>query len=93
MQVPLVPHSSLCWKFQTDKMRYVHERMKKKINIQLLYFQHTLTSVWDISWSHDTSNLFHALKIWTQSTMATEDFFINDGRNRQTVEAISEGFP
>jgi hypothetical protein len=53
----------------------------------------SLTSVWDISWSHDASDLFHALQIWTQSSMATEYLFINDGRNWQTVEAISECFP
>jgi hypothetical protein len=25
--------------------------------------------------------------------MATENLLINDGRNRQTIEAVGEGFP
>jgi hypothetical protein len=53
----------------------------------------TLTCIWDISWSHDASDLFHALQIWTQSSMATENLFINNGRNWQTVEAVGERFP
>jgi len=52
-----------------------------------------LTGVWNISWSHNASYLFHALEIWAQSPMTTEDLFINDGRNWQTVKAISKCFP
>ena len=34
----------------------------------------------DIGGSHNSPDLFHRLKIRTQSTMATENFFVDNGR-------------
>ena len=31
-------------------------------------------------------NLFHRLKVWAESTVATEDLLINNGGNRQAVK-------
>ena len=43
--------------------------------------------------SHDTPDLFHRLEIRTQTTMAAEDLFINNGSHRQAVEAVCKRLP
>lgn len=52
-----------------------------------------VTSVWNISWSHDPPDLFHALQVGTQAPVATENLLVNDSCNREAVEAVCEGFP
>lgn len=42
---------------------------------------------------HDAPNLLHALQIGTEAAMAAEDLLVDDGGNRQTVEAVGERFP
>lgn len=49
--------------------------------------------VWDISGSHDSSDLFHGLEIRAQASMATKDFLVHNGRDRKTIEAVGEGLP
>lgn len=51
------------------------------------------TCIWDIRWPHYPSNLFHALKIWREPTMATEYFLVNNGGNGQAIKTICECFP
>ena len=46
-----------------------------------------------ICWAHDATNLLHRVQIRTQTTVHSENLLINDGRNRQAIEAIGEGFP
>ena len=43
--------------------------------------------------AHDTTDLLHGVEIWTETTMHGKDLLVNARSNRQTVEAISEGFP
>jgi len=38
-------------------------------------------------------DLFHRLQVGAQPSMATKDFFVYNGRYRQTVEAIRKSFP
>ena len=33
------------------------------------------------------------MQIWTETSMATEDFLVNDCGYGQTIEAVGEGFP
>jgi len=51
------------------------------------------TSVWNISWSHDSLDLIKTGQLRGKSSMHTEDFFINDGCYGEAVETISESFP
>lgn len=46
-----------------------------------------------IGGSHDAANLLHRVQIWAQSSMHREDLLVNDGRNRQAVEAVGERLP
>lgn len=46
-----------------------------------------------ISWTHDSADLLHRVKVWAQTTVHGEDLLVNDGRNRQAVKAICEGLP
>lgn len=46
-----------------------------------------------ISGAHDTANLLHRVEIGAQATVHGEDLLINDGGNREAVEAISESLP
>lgn len=43
--------------------------------------------------SHYPPNLFHRLEVWAQTTVAAEDFLVNNCGHRQAVKAISEGLP
>jgi hypothetical protein len=43
--------------------------------------------------THDTPYLLHGVEVWAQATVHGEDFFINDGRDGQTVKAVREGLP
>lgn len=52
-----------------------------------------LTSIRHIRRSHDTPDLFHALQIRTETAVTTENLFIDNGGDRQTIEAIGKGFP
>ena len=49
--------------------------------------------VWDVCGSHDTPDLFHGLEVWAEAAVAAEDFLVNDGRHRQTVETVGESLP
>lgn len=46
-----------------------------------------------ISRTHDTADLFHRVQVGTQTTVHGEDLLIDDGGNRQAVEAIGECLP
>ena len=43
--------------------------------------------------SHNSSNLFHTLQIGTETAVTTKDLFVDNCRQRQTIETICEGFP
>ena len=49
--------------------------------------------VGDVCWSHDPSDLLHALEIRTQTSVTTEDLLVHNGCDGQTVETVSECFP
>ena len=42
---------------------------------------------------HYTPDLLHGLEVGTQSAMTAENLLIDDGRHRETVEAVGEGLP
>lgn len=46
-----------------------------------------------ISRTHYTTDLLHRVQVRTQTTVHGEDLLIDNGGNRQAVEAIGEGFP
>ena len=52
-----------------------------------------LTRVWNVSGPHDASDLFHRLEVGTEAAVAAEDLFVDDGRDRQTVETVGERLP
>lgn len=41
----------------------------------------------------DLPDLFHGLKIWTQSTVAAENLLIDNCRNGQAIETVRKCFP
>ena len=51
------------------------------------------TLIRDVSGAHNTSNLLHTLEIGAQTTMATENLFVNNCSHWQTIEAVRESFP
>lgn len=46
-----------------------------------------------VSWSHDTADLLHGVQIGTQTAVHGEDLLINDGCDRQAVEAVRKCLP
>lgn len=46
-----------------------------------------------VSWAHDTTYLLHRVQIRAETAVHCEDLLINNGCDRQAVEAVSEGFP
>ena len=42
---------------------------------------------------HDAPDLFHRLQVGRQTTVAAKDFVIDDGGDRQAVEAVRERLP
>ena len=52
-----------------------------------------LTRVWHVGWPHDPPDLLHGLEIGTEAAMATKDLLVDDGCDRQTVEAVRERLP
>jgi hypothetical protein len=46
-----------------------------------------------ISGAHDTADLFHRVKVGTQTTVHCENLFVDDCCNGQAVEAICESLP
>ena len=53
----------------------------------------SLTCVGDVGGAHDPADLFHALQVRAQAAVATKDLLVNNGSDRQTVEAIGKRFP
>lgn len=51
------------------------------------------TGVRDVSGSHDAADLFHGLQVGRKAAVTTKDLLVDDGCDRQTVEAIGERFP
>lgn len=51
------------------------------------------TCIRNVGWSHDSSNLFHGLKIRTEATMHGENLLIDDSGNWKTVETICKRLP
>jgi len=43
--------------------------------------------------THNATNLFHRIKIRTQTTMHSEYLLIDDSSDRQAVEAVGERLP
>ena len=65
-------------------------------NLSLLIQRRTIVSMrvgTYISWTHDTSDLFHGVQVRAQATVHCENLFVNNGSNRQAIEAVGEGFP
>jgi hypothetical protein len=54
----------------------------KKANEEITY----------ISWSCNTSDLFHSFEVGTQSSMNSEYFVVEDSCNWHAIEAINESF-
>ena len=46
-----------------------------------------------ISRAHHTSDLLHGVEIWAQTAVHREDLLVDDGGNRQAVEAVGESLP
>jgi hypothetical protein len=46
-----------------------------------------------ISWTHHPANLLHGVKIWAEATVHGENLLVNDGSNRQAIEAVRECLP
>lgn len=46
-----------------------------------------------ISRTHDPTDLLHRVEVGAQATVHGEDLLIDDGRNRQAVEAVGESLP
>lgn len=46
-----------------------------------------------ISWTHHTANLLHGVEIRTQPSVHGEDLLVDNGGNRQAVEAIGKSLP
>ena len=64
--------------------------------LYLLYFRRWaeyFTCVRDISGSHYSPDLLHALKIWRKSAMTAENLLINDSCYWQAIEAVRECLP
>ncbi len=51
------------------------------------------SSVRNVSWSHDSLYLLEAAQLGRETSMHAKYFFVNNGCNGETVEAISECFP
>jgi hypothetical protein len=50
-------------------------------------------SVWDISGSHDSLDLFHVLQLWAEASVHAEDLLVDDGSHGKAVKGISEDLP
>lgn len=46
-----------------------------------------------ICWTHDTTDLFHGVEIGAETAVHSEDLLIDNGGNRETVEAVGESLP
>ena len=52
-----------------------------------------LTCVRNVGGPHDPADLLHALEVGAEAAVAAEDLLVHDGRHRQAVETVGEGFP
>jgi hypothetical protein len=43
--------------------------------------------------SHHAPNLLHGVEVWAETAVHGEDLLVDDGGNRQAVEAVGEGLP
>lgn len=43
--------------------------------------------------THDAADLLHGVQVGAQATMHGEDLLIDDGSDRQAIEAIGERLP
>ena len=59
----------------------------------LIHQNNLRTSIRDVSRSHNSTDLFHTLQIWAQASVHGEYLFIDDGCDRQAVEAICKSLP
>lgn len=46
-----------------------------------------------IGGAHDTADLFHRVEIRAQTTVHGEDLLVDDGGNREAVEAVGKSLP
>lgn len=46
-----------------------------------------------VCWAHDATNLFHGVQVGTQTAVHSEDFLVDNGGNRQAIEAIGKSLP
>ena len=51
------------------------------------------TSVWDVRRPHYSPYLLHRLQVRGETTVHREDLLIDDGSDRQAVEAVGERLP
>jgi hypothetical protein len=49
--------------------------------------------VWNLLSASNDTDLINSANLWTQTTMYTENFTINDGREDQKVEDLTAGLP
>ena len=52
-----------------------------------------LTGIGHVCGPHDASDLLHVLQVRRQAAVAAEDLLVDDGGDRQTVEAVGEQLP
>ena len=50
-------------------------------------------SVWNIGRSHDSLDLIKRAQLWAEAAVHAEDLLIDEGCNREAIEAVSEGLP
>ena len=65
----------------------------RTFSLTLMISAASLTCVGDVGGPHDAPDLLHALEVRTQPAVAAEDLLVHDGRHRQAVETVGEGFP
>jgi hypothetical protein len=46
-----------------------------------------------VSWAHDTADLLHGVQVRAEATVHGEDLLVDDGSDREAVEAVGEGLP
>ena len=49
--------------------------------------------VGDVGRAHDAPDLLHRLEVGREAAVHGEDLLVDDGRDREAVEAVGEGFP
>lgn len=82
---------------QQTAVRNLHPRVSTNIVVWICVPKEKLHDergkVTYVSGAHNPTNLLHRVQVWAQATVHGEDLLVNDGGNRQAVEAISKCLP